>query len=119
MTGFWRLPTLMRASDVFEPEFEVSAKRRQSGDHVQANSVAVADSFKRSGAAPDKDMIQVRTAPSSDSLVKMTRFPSGESTGFINKRVGLPGKSLCVTRGRSEASPDRIQISIGPLRSVT
>src|SRR5690242_4555252 len=99
MTGFSRLPTLITVSEMLEGETASSAKRRPSGDHVPANSVSVADSFKRSGDPPDKGMIQVRMAPSSEALVKITRFPSGESTGFIRKRVGLPGKSFCVIRG--------------------
>src|SRR5215813_290916 len=98
MIGFSLLPTFMMASDVLEPETESSAKRRPSGDHVPAYSVSVADSFNRVGAPPDIDMIQVRIAPSSEPRVKITRFPSGESAGFIRRRVGLSGKSFCVIR---------------------
>src|SRR5258708_4111127 len=119
MTGFSRLPTLTTANDQVEPESANSAKRRPSGDHVPANSVSLAESFKRCGAPPDNDIIHVRKIPPSDSFVKITRFPSGETTGSINNRLGLPGKSLCVTRGWSEPSADRTQISDGPLRSVT
>ena len=99
MTGFSRLPTLMRASDRVEPERASSAKRRPSGDHAPPNSVSVADSFNRSGAPPDKDIIQVRTAPSSEILVKISLFPSGDSAGSSRNLVGLPGKSFCVIRG--------------------